>query len=350
MVLKGKKNIIILLSILFFSFSCFCFDFESAQNPFDISSLIIQEKDIYINSQNIDCSENGVEVSYVLRNPIDQQVDVPIIIKCIPTGYQTTENEIPIPLDFKIFVNDINKDFTVNENNYEIFFNITMPSAGKTIVKVSYKNLQNAGVNQTGTKFKYIIKLHKNKNNAPIDYNFVYTSPIKSQAYINNIIIFNNMDDTYPKVDYQIKRLFTNNNYWTFNIKNHNFESENIYVFIGLTYFDLTLDSSDIRIYNYRDTKSIYYKDKNLTHELIEAEELFYLSDNQLRLLRNAFYAIHDYIFNSKDLDVFFSNFKWYKKNSNFLESDFNNIERKNIETIKELENMQKTMVLSDLQ
>lgn len=348
MVLSRKKNIIILLSILFFSFSCFCFDFESPQNPFDISSLIIQQNDVYINSQNIDCSENGVEVSYVLRNPINQQVDVPIIIKCIPTGYQTIKNEIPIPLDFKVFINDKNKDFTVNENNNEIFFNITIPSDGKTVVKVSYKNLQNAGVNQTGTNFKYLIKLQKNKNNEPIDYNFVYTSSKNSQAYINNIIIFNNKDNTYPELDYQIKRLFSDNNYWTLNIKNHNFESDNIYIFIGLTYFDLSLDSSDIRIYNYRDTKSIYYKDKNLNHELIESEELFYISNNQLRILRNSFYAIHDYIFNSKDLDLFYSAFKWYKKSTNFSESNFNNFERKNIETIKEMESMKEPMFLSD--
>jgi len=214
---------------------------------------------------------------------------------------------------------------------------------------VSYKNLQNAGVNQTGTNFKYLIKLQKNKNNEPIDYNFVYTSSKNSQAYINNIIIFNNKDNTYPELDYQIKRLFTDNNYWTLNIKNHNFESDNIYIFIGLTYFDLSLDSSDIRIYNYRDTKSIYYKDKNLNHELIEAEELFYISNNQLRILRNSFYAIHDYIFNSKDLDLFYSGFKWYKKNTNFSESNFNNFERKNIETIKEMESMKEPMFLSDL-
>ena len=118
MVLSRKKNIIILLSILFFSFSCFCFDFESPQNPFDISSLIIQQNDVYINSQNIDCSENGVEVSYVLRNPLDAQVDVPIIIKCIPTGYQTIKNEIPIPLNFKVFINDKNKRCFIWRNEF----------------------------------------------------------------------------------------------------------------------------------------------------------------------------------------------------------------------------------------
>ena len=350
MVLKRKQIISVLFSILFFNFSCFCFDFKSAQNPFDISSLIIQQKEVYISSQNIECSENGVEVSYLLRNPIAQQVNVPINIQCIPKGYQTTKNEITIPLDFKIFINDINIDYNVNEKNNEILFKTTIPSDGKCIVKVSYKNLQNAGANQTGTNFKYLIKLQQNKNNKPIDYNFVYKSSKNSQAYINNIIIFDNKDDSYPELDYQIKRFYTDNNYWTFDIKNHNFESENIYIFIGLTYFDLSLDSSDIRIYNYKDTKSIYFKEKNLNHEMVDVKELFYLSNNQLRLLRNAFYAIHDYIFNSKDLDVFFSCFKWYKKNIKFSESDFNYIEQQNIAIIKEIETIKEPIVFSDLQ
>ena len=73
----------------------------------------------------------------------------------------------------------------------------------------------------------------------------------------------------------------------------------------------------------------------------------FYLY-NKLRILRNSFYAIHDYIFNSKDLDLFYSGFKWYKKNTNFSESNFNNFERKNIETIKEIESMKEPMFLSD--
>ena len=101
---------------------------------------------------------------------------------------------------------------------------------------------------------------------------------------------------------------------------------------------------------------SLYYLSEKLDEKELSLKDLFYLSSNHLRLLRNAFYVIHGYPFKDKDLYVYFNNiFKnvsnsSYKINPNFSESVFNEVERKNIELIKEMENMKEPILLSDLQ
>lgn len=361
--MAARKILTFLIVFVASIFSCFCLDFGSGQNPFDVSSLLFDKDGVFVTSQMINCSEDRIEIDYVVKNSTDFKITVPAKFECTPLGFQTIGNEIAIPYEFKILINGKNTKFDVYndnvqiknyyENNFynkksEIHFNMTIPPEETVSVKVFYKNLQNAGANQTGTNFKYLVKLQKNKNNEPIDYNFSYTSSKDSESYIENIIIFDNNDDTYPELDLQIKRSFNDNNFWTFNITDHIFESDNVYIFVGLTIFDLSADATDIRVYGHNNTKTIYFKDRNLSQEMIEQKELFYLSNNQLRLLRNAFYAIHGYYFKSQDLQNYFTKFMWYKVNPNFSESDFNEIERKNIALIREMENTKTPISLSD--
>ncbi|MDE7290679.1 MAG: YARHG domain-containing protein [Treponemataceae bacterium] len=361
MALKQKFTFLIVFAISIFS--CFCFDFGSGQNPFDVSSLLFDKEGAFVISQTINCTEDRIEINYVVKNSTDLEMIVPAKFECAPLGDQRSANDIAIPYGFKILINGKDAKFTVyngyaqiknyyENNSYdkksEIHFNMTIPSKEKIVVKVSYQNLQNAGTNQTGTNFKYLIKLQKNKNNEPIDYDFSYTSSKDSEAYIENIIIFDGNDDIYPELNYNIERSFSAGNVWSFNIVGHAFESDNMYVFMGLTYYDLSADSTDIRIYSHNNTRTIYFKDRNLTQEPIEQKELFFLSNEQLRLLRNAFYAIHGYHFKSHGLQNYFTKFMWYKVNPNFSESDFNETERKNIALIRKMENMKTPLSFSD--
>ena len=343
-------------------FSCFGFDSESGLNPFDVSSLLFDKEGVFVISQTINCTEDSIEINYVVKNLTDFGITVPAKFECAPLGDQRSVNDIAIPYGFKILINGKDAKFTVYndnsqvkkyyENNFydkksEILFNMTIPSKEKTVVKLSYKNLQNAGANQSGTNFKYLVKLHKNKHNEPIDYDFSYTASKDAETYIENIIIFDKNDDTYPALDYQITRSFNDNNVWTFNITNHAFESDTMYVFVGLTYYDLSSDATDIRVYSYNNTETIYFKDRNVSQELIEQKELFFLSNEQLKLLRNAFYAIHGYHFKSHGLRNYFMQYRWYKTDPNFSESDFNEIERQNIRLIREKEDMTESKKLS---
>ena len=121
-------------------------------------------------------------------------------------------------------------------------------------------------------------------------------------------------------------------------------KNDDFYILVFLKIFDLSLDATNIRITSYNNMENIYFNEKELSEELIKQQDLFFLSNDQLRLLRNAFYAIHGYDFKSQDLKEYFSGFNWYKPNPNFSESDFTEIERKNIELIRQMENQEETI------
>jgi hypothetical protein len=72
--------------------------------------------------------------------------------------------------------------------------------------------------------------------------------------------------------------------------------------------------------------------------------ELIFLTKNQLRIMRNAFYAQYGYIFQDKKVQSVFESDVYegflYRPNPNFSESMLTDIDRANIETIRKLEEM----------
>lgn len=95
------------------------------------------------------------------------------------------------------------------------------------------------------------------------------------------------------------------------------------------------------------------FKDESLDRKLLSKEFLFFLSRQELSILRNAFYASHGYDFANNDLKKYFEDNCMrmgveYHVNPNFSESDFNETERKNIALIREMENMKTPLLLSD--
>jgi hypothetical protein len=58
----------------------------------------------------------------------------------------------------------------------------------------------------------------------------------------------------------------------------------------------------------------------------------------ELRILRNAIYAKHGYIFNSIDLQEYFSRFNWYSAKKVNVDTEFSENERKFIEFVRRVE------------
>ena len=80
-----------------------------------------------------------------------------------------------------------------------------------------------------------------------------------------------------------------------------------------------------------------------LSQTVIPKLNLYFLNNRQLWLLRNSFYALHGYAFKDSELNEFFlENLAGYHDlmKQGFDENSFNEIERKNIELIREMENM----------
>lgn len=80
-------------------------------------------------------------------------------------------------------------------------------------------------------------------------------------------------------------------------------------------------------------------EDFNCLSTILHKNDLINLSAKQLRLLRNAVYARHGYIFKTWDLADNFTRCIWYKENPLFKETDLTGIEKQNIETILSVEN-----------
>ena len=102
----------------------------------------------------------------------------------------------------------------------------------------------------------------------------------------------------------------------------------------------------------YTGVDSIYNQDNDTDYSktLFDKIDLIFMTPYQLSILRNGFYACHGYDFKNEEFKKVFKNpfTGKYQVNPNFSESDFNEIERKNIEIIREIENLKNPILLSD--
>lgn len=76
-----------------------------------------------------------------------------------------------------------------------------------------------------------------------------------------------------------------------------------------------------------------YLSERRLNYNDIEG-----LSGSELRIMRNAIYARHGYIFKSADLRRYFSQFDWYEPRYSNVESQLSSIEKSNVAFIKSFE------------
>lgn len=71
----------------------------------------------------------------------------------------------------------------------------------------------------------------------------------------------------------------------------------------------------------------------------ISEEEIKNFDLSKLSLARNEIFARHGYVFSVPEIKSYFEAKKWYKPNSNYNENDLNDIEKYNVDLIKNKEN-----------
>lgn len=79
-------------------------------------------------------------------------------------------------------------------------------------------------------------------------------------------------------------------------------------------------------------------KYKQVSERILSKKELVKFSQKQLRLMRNEIFADYGYIFNSKDLNEYFTSKLWYHPKYETVSFKLSYIEKVNIKTILELE------------
>lgn len=80
--------------------------------------------------------------------------------------------------------------------------------------------------------------------------------------------------------------------------------------------------------------KLYHYIDYGYLEAIIARDHLSFFTKDELRIMRNAFYARHGYVFKSTDLKDYFAGMEWYRPNYLFTEDMLTIDERKNIELI----------------
>lgn len=67
----------------------------------------------------------------------------------------------------------------------------------------------------------------------------------------------------------------------------------------------------------------------------VTANDIGYMTKEDLRIMRNWIYARHGYIFKSRDLKEYFSQYSWYSPRYSDVSSQLSKIEKRNVEFIK---------------
>jgi hypothetical protein len=100
------------------------------------------------------------------------------------------------------------------------------------------------------------------------------------------------------------------------------FEDEIFRVLTGWDYQKNMLQPWEVEGY-------FHFKDKPVGDDFLDI-----LSLSQLRLFRNAFYALHGKKFGAPDLDAYFRNSEWYQPRNDYRDTNLTEIERENVRKI----------------
>lgn len=331
------KRIFTLTILILFTAYGFCLDYNSADNPFEVSCPVFGDENVLVKRQNIVLTEDLVSIDYELSCNTSKKVSA--LIDCKVLGFQRLCNDILIPLDFSIktagkeipfevYLNgkltDKNSYYSGLEKSDEIYsttdkieIKFDFELDGEKTLNVSYKNLSYKGM----FSFVYRVPLSRNSSGMPIDYAFVYKGIEDSTIVLRGrgISVFEESSQYFEHAE-NIKLEFTRFTegefFWKSELKQYSFPNKANF---GLGFQGLC----DISVGE---------------NEIIDEDLLYFMTKSQLALLRNTFYAIHGYDFKNKKYREYFRQQNWYKVNSDFKESDFNEIERANINLIKKYE------------
>lgn len=158
----------------------------------------------------------------------------------------------------------------------------------------------------------------------------VWDNPIgKITLRIENNIAFRKIGDVFMGSDMSIKSRLTRISDNTYEAVFYNIEPKN-YTDVFEIRLSSIIDDDGPRSFP-------AYFDYN--KRVVDTKEFMWLRKDQLRIVRNAIYALRGYAFKSEDLKAFFAREgrEWnppYQINPNFSENDLSEIEKKNIQNL----------------
>ena len=370
-----KRKLTIFNIFILSSFSIYA---EMIKEGFLISGIKIDEaykNEILLEEESYKIDESSFyNCVYKLQNTNNKNSNVSfsINVKTAPWGGRNY-CETLLPENFMILVNNTKIQFTyknpemlLNDNEVYTRGSYSFDTSGDIIFSIEFEP------NELKTLEVSYSTIHSSSDSA-ILYQILFSQNIKhSLDYKRRITIYNSTEDTYISkittfrdnnpTGYNEKQILDiYNNYIDtseidFERKKSelvlNFqESDSARIFFCLTVFmNSCYPSQDYNFYSdsivFSSTLNIY-----LSQSIIPKLNLYFLNNKQLQLLRNSFYALHGYSFKNPQLTEFYiENLSTYSEllNKGFDEKSFNDIEKKNLELIRELENMKEPLLLSE--
>lgn len=351
MELKIKK---IFLQLIIFTLCNLCFCYELGDNSFVLRPLQFNQN-VNIVSENIFINDfkTEVQVNLTVSEKNRNNPHLETIIYCKPKGIGKTSADMLIPGEFRVYEDNKEIEYYILYKGKKYSPQEAILIEGSDIAEIHF--FINSTKKEINLKLEYYSQeLYEFANRglgyfptyrfiSPESSKMVYVIYNNASEWILNRIVGNLEDENFKwnletETEFDIERKFSNSGelYWYSKIPN------NISRVI-IEYDNDIIESS-------QNSCICYFNSVDMTKYLINKKNLFFMLPSQLRLLRNTFYACHGYNFKSDDLSHIFNEvyYGYYKINPNFSESDFNEIERKNIELIKEMEKLKDPILLSD--
>lgn len=354
-----KNKFIVLIIFLFSHIYLYAYDFSIEAYEFTPIKFSNTENCVLL-KEEIRIQYFTMKRTYEIESKKEEVINCSIDFNTIPDSGRRTSK--PYPVDYKITINGKKTDFKfIND--------------GKEIADIETEDVNTCYDIHNSFEFPFYAK--KGNNIIVIEYSSSFPrSPIhfntdlkRSNDYKTGIIIDMENENYYLSKMYDMKK---ENFFFSFfkeekiNIPDNiiltkeknkitvsGFEtlsSSSYYIRIG-PFIDYAYHSGfSFKIYTGVD--SIYNQDNEIDYSktLFDKSDLIFMTPYQLSILRNGFYACHGYDFKNKEFKEIYKNpfTGKYQVNPNFSESDFNEIERKNIELIREIENLKNPILLSD--
>lgn len=361
-----KKLIISVLLVFIFSLNA-----QASKGRFSIAGIKIEspaQNEIVLEEESYLIDENDLfRCVYKMHNKGDKvSVSFSLNVTAVRQEEGLNYCETLIPEDFAILVDGTNSDFSYkNEdavlNGQDIFKRGIYESGttGGIIFSLEMKpnELKTIEIDYSiNPQTSYEVNFAQNIKHSP-DYERKISIHNQEELYISRIIAYKdgNPPGYNEKWILDIYHNYINSSEIIFERREKelvlNFTKTNfVRIWIDLSVF---MDCHPAADYQFR-SGSIEFDsipEIVLSQTVIPKLNLYFLNNRQLWLLRNSFYALHGYAFKNPELTEFYLvNLAGYSKliKKGFDENSFNEIEWKNIELIRELEEMTEPLILSD--
>lgn len=376
MVLNTRKKILLVFVHLAMTLRfSFCLEEGFTFSPFDFETPKIEE--LALTGEEIKIQDCATTHTLTIRNNGNaKNISCQMTTRPLPNEGLVTLT--PFPQDFAVFIDDRPVPFKYSFDGTEIMdiknpgasyphygyphdkvgtvrFSFEMPARSEVTLKLCHSSVFASNTNgSVSVKCNIFNNLAK-----ATSYTLkIYSSNVADNLWLYKISIAQKTGSANDLSESGVKCRYS-----AVNENTGLLDCTDFYADIGRIafYYRAFFDTPDSwnATYYISENRHLFAADKDLTSHALSPEDLSYLTKRQLRILRNAFYACHGYDFKSEDLKRYFARIDTLQHeeagkrkrfvNPHFSEADFNEIERKNIELIRQMENMKEPLLLSDL-